>query len=172
MKDNSNNPKFVCDAMLGRLARKMRLLGFDVIYHDGDDREFARIAISQKRIPITRDTQIAQYKIFRRSGIPVIFPESDDYHFQLKEVISFLRSSGYEVETIIKEANTRCSLCNTEISKIKKVSAQSRVPAFVYLTSKNFYFCARCQRIYWEGTHVSSYEKDLNIDFRETCETL
>lgn len=164
-------PKFICDAMLGRLAKKMRLLGFDVIYHDGDDKEFARIAITQKRIPITRDTQISQYKIFRRYGLPVIFPESDDYHIQLKEVISFLSSSGYKVEAIIKEANTRCSLCNIELFKIRGFSAQSRVPAFVYLTSEEFYVCAKCLRIYWEGTHVFSYEKDLNIDFRETCES-
>lgn len=164
MKDT---PKFICDAMLGRLAKKMRLLGFDVIYHNGEDREFARRAVVEKRIPITRDTQVAQYKIFRRHGLPVIFPTSDDYHVQLEEVISCLTSLGYQVESVLAERKTRCSLCNLELSKIRKLSACARVPAFVYLTSEDFYICAKCSRIYWQGTHVASYEKDLNIGLKK-----
>lgn len=160
----SSSVKFICDAMLGRLAKKLRLLGFDTLYHRGDNTTFVEFALSENRIPITKNTQLANRKAFKKRGLKVIFPDSNDYHEQLKVVLNAIEM---KVAQLLKD-NCRCSLCNKELMLIEKITAQKSVPAYVLIHCSSFYVCPVCLRIYWSGTHIEHFVKDMALI--ESCE--
>ncbi len=136
--------KFIADAMLGRLAKWLRILGFDVLYYpDIDDREIVRIAREQERTILTRDTQM-----IKRKGLPgVIFVEEDNVFDQLNSIAARL---GFGRVVL----SGRCAVCNGLIDEVtQKEEVRDLVPDFVYLNSPGFMRCRDCGKIYWEGSH-------------------
>ena len=136
--------KFIADAMLGRLAKWLRILGFDVLYYpDIDDREIVRIAREQERTILTRDTQL-----IKRRGLPgVIFIDKDDVVDQLILIRTRL---GFSQVVF----SGRCAICNGLIDEVpQKEEVRDLVPDFIYLNSPVFMRCSDCGRVYWEGSH-------------------
>ncbi len=154
-------PRLLVDFMLGRLAKKLRLAGFDAEYHSGDDESFIHRALSERRIPVTRDRALAKRRVFRREGIAVIVPDSNDYHRQFEFVLKELKKLGYKTPVPF----SRCPLCNSDLLKLKKFSACTFVPAYVFLTTDNFKICPHCRRIFWRGTHFKNFTEDLNLKY-------
>lgn len=137
--------KFVADVMLGRLAKRMRLLGFDVAYHpDLDDNEIIRLSLAQGRIILTRDTAL--------SGRPLasnhLLITKDAVQKQLNQIVGTLRI------TQLPGPLTRCSLCNQLLETMSRQEALDRVPPHVYESCASFLQCTRCRKIYWRGSHV------------------
>ncbi len=131
--------KFVCDFMLGRLARWMRLLGYDTEFlKETDYNKLIVYAEKEGRTIITRNSRLKDFK-------NVIFIKEEKIEKQLQIIL-----------TLFPETNplTRCSICNTLIEKIGKEDVYGKVPEYVYDTQNNFYFCPECKKIYWEGTHI------------------
>jgi len=137
--------------MLGRLARWLRIAGFDVLYEPHiKDGELLRIAIKEERVVLTRDTRFVQRKaasdrsFLIRSETPII---------QLKEVLSAFG---------LKPLKTgRCPSCNGVLVKVrKKEKYKDHIPEHVYLTRNHFFRCRGCGRLYWEG---SQYERQKKI---------
>lgn len=156
-------PRVLCDAMLGRLARKLRLLGIDAAYHRGDDHSFVERACAERRIPITRDRQLLARRAFKQCGLVPLDPGSDDYHEQLAFVLSALglgRRPGAEAG-VLPVFSARCSECNVRLLATNRASIAARVPAFVLLTAPRFAICPSCFRVYWHGTHVDHFTRDL-----------
>ncbi|MFZ5845151.1 MAG: Mut7-C RNAse domain-containing protein, partial [Patescibacteria group bacterium] len=56
---------------------------------------------------------------------------------------------------------SRCTICNQELSSIDKTKIKEKVPVYVYNTQENFFICAVCNRIYWQGTHWGNVKKTL-----------
>ena len=136
--------KFYADAMLGSLARWMRALGFDVEYDRAiDDRVLVRRALSQGRIVLTRDKQLAGRRALRGR---VRFIESDRLEEQLKQVVE-----RYPIG--VGGSFTRCLRCNALLQDIDREEVKGRVPAYVFETEKRFRKCGPCGKIYWPGTH-------------------
>jgi uncharacterized protein with PIN domain len=136
--------KFIADAMLGRLAKWLRILGFDVLYYpDIDDREVVRIAREQERTILTRDTQLT-----KRRGLPgVIFVDKDDVFDQLTLIGARL---GLSQTTL----SGRCAVCNGMIGEVtQKEEVRNLVPDFIYLNFPVFMRCRDCGKVYWEGSH-------------------
>jgi len=136
--------KFIADAMLGRLAKWLRILGFDVLYYsDIDDREVVRIAREQERTILTRDTQLSN-----RKGLPgVIFIEKDDVLDQLRQITPLLdfRQAAF---------SGRCVVCNGLLDKVpQKEEVRDLVPEYIYLNFPRFMRCRGCGKVYWEGSH-------------------
>ncbi len=137
--------KFIADVMLGRLAKRMRLRGFDVLYDRTiDDNDIIRLALEQGRVILTRDTALAE----RPLAANHLFIISDDVREQIRQVLCAYCLDGFP------QPLTRCSKCNEPLAAISRDDARDLVPAHVYETRGAFLQCPLCRRVYWTGTHV------------------
>jgi uncharacterized protein with PIN domain len=152
-----NQPRFVADVMVGKLARWLRVLGVDVSYSNRyADEEIIRIAESEARIILTRDAGLAA----RARRMSCIFIESDHYKQQVRQVTAALGLKEFAVFT-------RCLECNTTLEHVEKELLVEKVPAYVYKTQDRFAVCPSCNRIYWHGTHT-----DQMLDRVKSCADL
>jgi uncharacterized protein with PIN domain len=138
--------KFVCDDNLGRLARWLRTLGFDTVFHqDFSDTAVLTCALNEQRTILTRDTRLAGKALARE----LVLLSSSDPLEQLQEVIRQRR-----IVMRMSDVFTRCPCCNLPVEKIDKHDYAAAIPAYVYQTINHFTRCTACARIFWRGTHV------------------
>jgi uncharacterized protein with PIN domain len=145
--------KFIADAMLGRLARWLRLIGFDTLYSpDIDDRTLLKIALQEERYILTRDSH------FRRKDIEnCLFIKSDSLHEQIAQVVSELRLGP--------GAEMRCPNCNGTLKAVgQKETIRDSVPEYVYMKFNRFHQCSICSNVYWEGSHYRNFMKIIDKD--------
>lgn len=133
-------PNFAAEKTLGKLAKWLRILGFDTIY-DPDIKNPAESG----RILLTRTKRIK----YEYTTDKLIFIKSDKPFKQLKEVIKALGIVNEDIKTF-----TRCIRCNTKIRMINKNSIRSVVPDYVWENQDSFKTCIKCKRIYWQGSHT------------------
>ncbi|MEW6556309.1 MAG: Mut7-C RNAse domain-containing protein [Elusimicrobiota bacterium] len=137
--------KFIVDRMLGRLAKWLRLLGYDTVYYTGSsDKELVFESIRQQRILLTRDTGISKKK-----PIKIIVIKSGNYFEQIEQLKSELNLKIDKPEIF-----TRCIECNTPLDKIEKDKVKDKVPLFIFQTHNDFFYCLNCKKIYWQGSHI------------------
>ncbi len=142
--------KFIADTMLGRLARWLRLFGFDTEYfRGGSDSELVYESIKGRRIILTRDRGISSTK-----PLKVLYVKSEKFTEQVRQVALEL-----EISFDKKKFFTRCIDCNTELVTTEKEKVKGRVPDFIYESQKEFSFCPGCKKIYWKGSHLKLAEK-------------
>jgi len=136
--------KFLVDDNLAKLARWLRLAGYDTaFYNPVDDNELARIAKSEQRTMITRDRKLPQ-----RCEFDEVFLITVENPFeQLAEVA---RHFTLDLET---RTFQRCPKCNGLLSSVKKQDYADEIPPHVYQTLDEFHRCASCGQLYWPGTH-------------------
>jgi uncharacterized protein with PIN domain len=133
--------KFVADAMLGRLAKWLRILGHDTAYCPNvDDQELVRLARAEDRVLLTRDTELT-----RRRGLRSLLVESDRFEEQLGQLLREL--------SLDMESPPRCARCNAILEGIDPAAAKGRVPPYVYRRHSEFTLCPVCDKVYWRGTH-------------------
>jgi uncharacterized protein with PIN domain len=143
--------KFLADGMLGRLAKWLRILGYDTAYDpQADDHTLVRIARAEGRILLTRDTSLA-----RRRGLQAILIVSQEVTDQVRQVLATCHLDP-------SDAFSRCAVCNVPLESIDRAVAQARVPPYVHLTQDRFHRCPQCERIYWRGTHWANMQAQLD----------
>ena len=152
--------KFIADSMLGRLARWLRLIGYDTLYYPHiEDSLILRIAREEDRTLLTRDTRLVKVRGLKDF---LLLKENDPFE-QLKNVI--LTFSLISHSTPGKSLNIpelcRCSLCNQVLDSVPKEDAKMHVPEYVFQTSDSFKHCKNCSRFYWKGTHHDLLRKKL-----------
>lgn len=146
---------FVADAMLGRLAKWMRFLGYDVLYfRDIDDRELVRIARAEGRILLTRDRRLPE-----DFSVECRLIGSEDLDEQLMEVLSEFPPPG--------SASRRCMRCNLLLEPVDKHGVKDFVPEYVFIHHDLFLSCPGCNRIYWEGSHIRNIVKRIAMIDRD-----
>lgn len=149
--------RLLADGMLGRLARWLRLLGYDTAYeNDADDLELARRARAEGRILLTRDRALAS-----RRGLRTLLIESEKVQEQVRQVLEALGPPPYP-------ALSRCSLCNVPLERAAPHQVAERVPPYVLQTQKRFGVCPLCRRVYWAGTHLQHMQRYLRLFPAET----
>ena len=157
-RERRERPKLCADVMLGRLAKWLRIVGFDVVYsNDADDDELVETCKSQGRILLTRDTAVA-----KRAGpdVKTIFVEGD----HIKEQFASIRNKlpiTLEPPLIF----SRCLVCNTPLRRASREEVEPLVPAFVFNTNKEFKICPNCHKVYWKGTHVRHALRTVLVSF-------
>ena len=145
--------KFIADRTLGKLARKLRTLGFDAAYWRGGDLAgAAETARAEGRLLLTRSRKILE----KSSGLDFLVVEANEPREQLREVLAKL-SLKAEEEKFFR----RCLLCNEELRPIEREEAAGRVPDFILQRYDIFHACPRCRRVYWPGTHYERMKKEM-----------
>ena len=139
--------KFIADIMVGKLARYLRMAGYDVAYfNDASDDFILKTAMEEDRIVITRDTLMLKRRQFRNGALKSVFISDDDIRKQLLQIRSELNISlGPDL--------IRCLVCNDLLVKVLKKDVHNKVPPYVYDTQDDFMHCRRCGKYYWRGTH-------------------
>lgn len=146
--------RFAVDKMLGRLATWLRLIGQDTLYGSQlAGRSLIRHARRDGRIILTRDHRVVR----AASDLSVLFVASDDFREQLRQVILPCRVDPFAA------LFTRCTRCNTPVVAVLKAEMAGHVPPYVFSTQEHFARCARCQRIYWSGTHYDRVREQLRM---------
>jgi uncharacterized protein with PIN domain len=145
--------RFSADRNLGKLAKWLRIFGYDTLYDRGNaDRNFLRKAWGEGRVALTRKRDLAG---FSHTGRLVVV-KADHIGGQLGEVLEALVLAP---DPALKM--TRCMNCNAPLDEAPKESVECLVPDYVYSTCTQFRRCPLCGRIFWPGTHPRHVEEYL-----------
>ena len=149
--------QFIADNMLGKLAKWLRFLGYDVLYpRNIDDNELIELSKSQDRYILTRDREIS-----KRKGLKVLYIASDQLDIQLRQVIEEFKLKYDSL------AFNRCPECNHLLDKIDKSLVIDKVPGGVLERQDEFWVCGNCNRFYWQGSHYEKIKQKLDELFPE-----
>ena len=141
---------FILDVHLGKLARGLRLLGFDCCYrNDFDDPQIIRRSLSEHRIILTRDRRLLQDQSVQHG----YWVRASDPDTQVGEVLMRFDLLGQ-----IK-AFTRCTVCNGGLAAIAKAAVSDRLQPKTSRYYDEFWICTDCRRLYWKGTHYRRLAK-------------
>ena len=140
------DPRFVADVHLGKLARHLRMAGFDTLWtNHWFDHEIVRLSLSERRTILTRDKGM----LHRREVERGYFVRATESEAQLAEVLRAL-----QLERLVAPF-TRCRECNTILEDVPKEAVVDRLPEKVRGFYERFKRCPGCERVYWEGTHFA-----------------
>ncbi|MDJ0990149.1 MAG: Mut7-C RNAse domain-containing protein [Desulfobacterales bacterium] len=135
---------FILDVHLGKLARGLRLLGFDCCYrNDLDDPQIIRRSLGEHRIILTRDRRLLQDQSVQHG----YWVRASDPDTQVGEVLM-----RFDLLDQIK-AFTRCTVCNGSLAAIAKAAVSDRLQPKTSRYYDEFWMCTDCRRLYWKGTH-------------------
>lgn len=144
--------QFVADVMLGKLAKWMRILGYDTIYYHRMDRGRVLRDVEQGRVLLTRSNRW-------KGVIPadrLLFIEENDPREQIREVLN-----GLDLHPDRRRILERCIVCNHRLDAISKEEAEGKVPEYIRHNSERFLKCPFCDRIYWQGSHRNNMLKEI-----------
>ena len=139
------NYRFLADRTLGKLAKWLRILGFDTIF-EPDVRpksDFNRLL--QERVLLTRIVKNAGRSDVKR----VVFIDVNDVYGQLQQVVDELAITRQDIRIF-----SICTTCNSALYEIDKQSLFGLVPDYIWETHHQFHRCRQCERIYWAGSHA------------------
>jgi hypothetical protein len=149
MPDTSFAFQFVADATLGKLARHLRLAGFDT-YLDLQPPQPERLSgmAGSDRILLTRSGKVRR----ALGATSLIFIQANDLPDQFRQVMTTLGLTPDDLRPL-----TRCALCNRMLDRLSKPEALGRVPDYVWQQYSEFKTCPQCRRVYWPGSHVQRW---------------
>ncbi len=151
--ENTNTTKanysFVADAMLGKIARKLRMFGFDTIYDSNiEDYDILNLSKYRKRIVLTSDKTL--FKRCKKKGIDAILTYEKT---EIENLVTIF--SSLNIKFIAQELPYLCTRCNGLLDTIiDKNLIKHNIPIHVLNNNKIFYQCRKCSKIYWKGSHI------------------
>jgi uncharacterized protein with PIN domain len=156
----TNDLKFMVDSNVGKLARWLRMMGYNTRFFNGsNDSQMVREALEEGRVILTRDTQIMKRRVVSTGKLKVILISNDDPHQQIRQVIVSLKLDMAYPFTI-------CLECNQPLEEKNPAQVKNRVPLYVFQTQRQYMECPACHRIYWRGTHWQAMTLQLQ-EFRQ-----
>jgi uncharacterized protein with PIN domain len=142
---------FLCDRMLGRLCRRLRLLGYDAkLNPENEAGRFFLNAELEERVAVTRARGLRD-----RPGGPPVVLEEEDADGQIIELFSKLG------ERPVLMPFTRCLECNVPLAQEEASAVRGRVPSYIAERFDRFHRCPSCLRIYWEGSHYEAMADEV-----------
>lgn len=138
--------------MLGTLSKKLRILGFDCKYFSSvSDSDIALLAKNEGRTLITRDRELAAR--CKKNSISTICLTGESVSDHLIHIAREAGITQYQIST----PGARCIVCNGILNQMDHVP--SEVPIWIKENVKQFWSCADCKHIYWQGTHIRNLER-------------
>jgi uncharacterized protein with PIN domain len=151
---SAQKPNFIVDAMLGNLAKKLRILGYDSKYFSSiEDEKIILIAKNEKRIILTKDEQLT--KNAEKQDIGYVLIRGSDELEQIIQIKTKLNLDKLEVDT----NNSFCIACNGKLEAVEKFRVIGKIPEGVLEREKKFWMCDSCKKVYWEGTHFKKLQE-------------
>lgn len=148
-------PRFVLDVHLGRLARTLRLLGFDSVWRNSvTDDELAAISVDDKRILLTRDR-----RLLKRAKVSHGYLVRETNH--RRQIVEILRR--FDLFEAIAPFG-RCLECNGILEPVAKEEVEQKLPPRTRRDYNDFQACPDCGRVYWQGSHydrLAALVKDI-----------
>jgi hypothetical protein len=142
--------RFAADVHLGKLARLLRMMGFDTAYGNNlADDVIVSAALAEKRIVLTRDRGLLK----RRAVTHGYFVRSLAPREQLAEVLT-----RFDITAHVRMFG-RCMSCNAVLSRVSKISVLDHLPPAVAEMCSEFSRCQGCGKVFWRGTHWESMKK-------------
>lgn len=140
--------KFIVDHNVGKLARWLRMMGYDSVFFTGeDDGLMVKQALAEDRILLTRDTGIMPRRLVVNGRVRAILLQSELPGDQMRQLMSTLD---------IKKDSHPFTLCledNHPLIPAAPQYVQDKVPPYVFKTQTQYMVCPECRRVYWRGTH-------------------
>ena len=153
-KDEVQKSKFIADAMLGKLAKKLRLLGHDTFYSSSiTDNKIIIIAKNQKRILLTKDRLLVQ--LAQKNEIETVTISYEDELEQFRQIKEKVGLGRF----VIEGRSSRCTSCNGKLLLTKNEKIIGKIPDRITSNFTEFWECEECKKIYWEGTHIKNLQK-------------
>ena len=144
---------FLLDGMLGKLARWLRIAGFDTLfYRDKGDDELIQEVLESNRVLLTRDRELVQRATKR--GVHVLLIEPEDAKSQLSQVKDVFNLT-------LEPSLSRCPVCNGILVEESKENVSDRVPETSLNAFDEFWACNECQKVYWKGSHWKKIKETL-----------
>jgi len=141
--------------MLGSLAKWLRILGYDTLYvsNDTSDEEILDAALRETRVIISRDKLLTRKG--KKMNLSVIEVTSTRLQDQIQQVF---QNVVFNDEAIL----SRCLICNTILASIDKKKIEGKVPCRILDQHDKFYYCSKCDKVYWMGTHYRNMMNMIN----------
>jgi uncharacterized protein len=149
--------KFIVDQNVGKMAKWLRMAGFDAnLFPGADDAAMISAALAENRILLTRDRRIMKQGMIAHGRIQAILIESDRFKAQVQQLLDSLK-----LDKGCFRPFTICLECNMPLEKRDKETIKDRVPPYVYLTRNHFAECPACHRLYWQGSHWQAMNREI-----------
>jgi uncharacterized protein with PIN domain len=153
--DPVKNLRFMVDSNVGKMARWLRMMGYDTrFFNGGNDAQMVREAMDEDRVILTRDTQIVKRRVATTGQLKVVLVGSDDPRQQMRQVIASLKLGLMNPFTV-------CLECNQPLEERSPAQVKDLVPPYVFQTQRQYRECPACHRIYWRGTHWQAMTRQL-----------
>ncbi|HDI75428.1 MAG: hypothetical protein DRJ52_07710 [Thermoprotei archaeon] len=147
--------RFAADAMLGDLAKWLRVMGYDVVYDQTiEDTALLQLAEKEQRVILTKDKGLFEEALKR--GLKCVYVKGTKIEEKLYRVAVETR-----LELKIDLSRTRCPKCNSVLRVEEKSEFIERLPPSVLMHQKVFWVCDLCGGVYWTGSHYVSMNKIL-----------
>jgi len=148
---------FLLDAMLGDLAKWLRILGYNAVYlPKHDDKELMDEAVKEGLTLITRDKEL--FKKALSKGVEAYLLSTYKCYEALAEL-----SVVFGIRLDLNPFETRCPKCNKELKLVVSKSFEGKAPRNVLAANKILWYCESCNSIYWVGSHYRSIRRILNM---------
>jgi uncharacterized protein with PIN domain len=152
-KKGAKEIKFILDVHLGKLAKYLRMCGFDTAYqNDYDDKKIIEISLEENRIILTRDIGLLKVKSVSNG----YFIRDQNSKAQLTEVLKY-----FDLYQAINPFN-RCIKCNGKLESIEKEKIIQQLEPLTQKYFDTFFRCTHCQSIFWEGSHFDCMSNFIN----------
>lgn len=149
----SGEPKFLTDQNLGKLAKRLRLLGLDTAnFSTSDPSEFIAKANTEKRTILTRSIGLLKHK----SVVYGYWARHEDISTQLQDILN-----RFQLKSYLKPFG-RCSICNGCVIEAQKDNIAQLLPSKTKMYFDDFTRCENCGQIYWKGSHYHKIESFIN----------
>ncbi|MCD6563611.1 MAG: hypothetical protein J7K23_06840 [Thermoproteales archaeon] len=146
---------FILDSMMGKEARWLRILGYNVLYDKYlEDKKITTLLYNTNRLLITRDVEL--FKKCIKNGLTAIYTSTTDICHFLHVFKKYVSMNIY-----IDFKQTRCPKCNGKLIIVNKRKIRNKVSSYIYIRQNIFYQCIECGHIYWLGRHLKNMQRIL-----------
>ena len=148
--------RFIVDHNVGKLAKWLRMMGYDSLFFDGsDDSHMVALALAEGRVILTRDSAIMKRRLITSGRLKAVLINSEEPERQMQQLMDTL-----DLKRQFRPF-TLCLECNQPLLERSQEEVKDRVPPYVYKTQNQYMECPACHRIYWRGTHWEAMTRKL-----------